>query len=176
MDIKEITMKKTILLSLILGIILPWILIFIFLSLMTDINWTQMTGGFPQILSILSFSSVSFPHSIPIFGYGYTIPLFIWLVTGIICGLFAKSALKGALITFVGLFINVLIFAILTTMDPTFIPEGLIAAENVGLIGGFSMDFFVTLGLFLFMYSLTAPASLLGGIMGGLISRSGVVE
>ena len=87
-----------------------------------------------------------------------------------------QECAQGAAITLVGLGINVLLFIVLTSMNPAFIPEVLISTETVGLLGGFSLDFIITLGLLLFAYSLTVPSSLIGGIMGGLISRTGVAE
>lgn len=169
-------MKKGILIALLLGIITPWILSLIFLSLLTEFSVTAVPEGFPQILAILSFSSVAMPYNVPIFGYGYVIPLFIWLITGIFCGLFCKSALKGGLIALIGLFINILLFVALTTINPAYIPGYLTSFENAGLLGGFSLDFFVTLGIFLCWYSLTLPGGFLGGIMGGMVSRTGVAE
>lgn len=166
-------MKKGIIVGLILGIILPWILIFIFLNLLTDINWTQVTGGIPQYLAILSFGSVAFPYNVPIFGYGFVIPLLIWIMTGLICGLFSKSALMGAVLTLVGLVVNVVLFI---ALPESYIPAVLITGENAGLLGGITLEFFVTLGLFLGAYSLTAPGGALGGMLGGLISRSPVAE
>ena len=129
-------MRKGMILALVLGIVLPWILSFLFLSLLSGIDFTELEGGFPQILAVLSFGSVAFSYNVPIFGYGYVIPLFIWLITGIFVGLFAKSTLKGALITFVGLIINVLLFVALNSVDPSFIPGSLQTAENAGLLSG----------------------------------------
>ena len=169
-------MKKGVFFAVILCIVAPLILSFIFLTLLTPINWTQMEGGFPQILAILSFSSVGFGTTVPIFGYGYVIPLFIWIITGVFVGLFTKSIKRAAIITLLGLLIQVLLFSLLTTIDPSFIPEFLQSPENLALIGGFSTDFIVTLGLFLFWYALTVPGSLIGSIMGGLVSRSAVQE
>ncbi len=75
-------MKKGILIGLLFGIMVPWILSAIFLTLLTDISWTAMPGGVPQVLAILSFSSVAFSYNVPLFGHGYVIPLFIWILTG----------------------------------------------------------------------------------------------
>jgi hypothetical protein len=96
-------MKKGNLIALLLCIVTPLLLSFLFLTLLTSINWTQMTGGAPQILAILSFSSIAFGTSVPIFGWGYVIPLFIWIITGILVGLFCKSAKKAAALTLVGI-------------------------------------------------------------------------
>jgi hypothetical protein len=170
----EMKMKKGIIIAIVLAIIAPWILMAIFLTLLTPINWTQMTGGFPQMLAILSFSSIAFAADIPIFGYGYLIPLFIWIITGILVGLCCKSVKTGAVLTLLGLLIQVLLVALLTTVNPTFIPAFLYNSENVGLIGGFSLDFLIQVGLFLFWWALVVPGGLLGGIMGGLISRSSI--
>jgi hypothetical protein len=169
-------MKKGNLIALLLCIITPLILSFLFLTLLTSINWTQMTGGAPQILAILSFSSIAFGTSVPIFGWGYVIPLFIWIITGILVGLFCKSAKKAAALTLLGIVIQVLLFATLTTINASFIPAFLQTAENAGLVGGFSTDFFITVGLFLFWYALTVPGGLIGGIIGGLVSRSSIPE
>jgi hypothetical protein len=169
-------MKRGIIIALLLSIITPLILSFILLTLLTPINWTQMTGGAPQILAILSFSTLAFPYNVPIFGYGYVIPLFMWLITGVFVGLFCKSVKKAAALTLLGIMIQVLLFAILTSMDPSFIPAFLQSPENTVLLGGFSTDFFITLGLFLFWYALTVPSGLIGSIMGGLVSRSSIPE
>ena len=169
-------MKKGIIIALLLSIITPLILSFVFLTLLTPINWTQLTGGAPQILAILSFSSIGFAYTVPIFGYGYVIPLFMWIITGLFVGLFCKSIKKAAVLTLVGMLIQVLLFAILTTMDPSYIPALLLSAENATLIGGFSMDFFISLGLFFFWYAFTVPGGLIGSIMGGLASRSSIPE
>lgn len=172
-------MKKGILFGLLFGIIVPWILSALFLTLLTDISWTGMTEGVPQVLAILSFSSVAFSYNVPIFGHGYVIPLFIWILTGLFCGLCCKSVLKGALMTLVGLGINILLFVMLTTINPDFIASEftyLRSTHALELLGGFSTEFFVNLGLFLCWYSLILPGGVLGGIMGGMISRTGVVE
>jgi hypothetical protein len=169
-------MKKANLIAIVLLIVAPLILTFLFLTMLTSINWTQMTGGFPQILAILSFSSIGFAYSIPIFGWGYTIPLLIWILTGVLVGLACKSVKKAAILTLLGLLIQIFLFALLTTIDASFIPGFLQNSQNLPLLGGFSAEFFITLGLFLFWYSLTVPAGLLGSIMGGLISRSSIPE
>ena len=169
-------MKKGILFAFLLSIITPLILSFILLTLLTPINWTQMPGGAPQILAILSFSSLAFPYNVPIFGYGYVLPLFIWIITGLLVGLLSKSAKKAALLTLFGLVIQVLLFAVLTSLDPTYIPSFLQSAENSALLGGFSTDFFITLGIFLFWYALTVPGGLIGSIMGGMVSRSSIPD
>ena len=164
------------LIALILSIITPLILTLILLTLLTPIDWTKMTGGFPQVLAILSFSSIAFAYNVPIFGYGYLIPLFIWIITGIFVGLFCKSVKKATVLTLLGLLIQILLFTILTTVDGSFIPPLLQTEENLALIGGFSTDFFLTLGLFLFWYAFTVPGGILGSIMGGLVSRSTIPE
>jgi hypothetical protein len=149
---------------------------YLFIELLSDVQWVELAGGAPQILAIFSFSSMAFPYHTPIFGYGYIIPLFVWILTGIFCGLLSKSTMRGALITVIGLMINVLIFIILTTMDSSYIPHNLHSSENALLLGGFSLDFLLTLGLFLIAYSLTLPGSVLGGVMGGMVSRIGVAD
>lgn len=169
-------MKRNLIIALVLGIFIPWILIFIFLTLLTDINWTLLSGGFPQTLAILTFASVAFPYNVPIFGYGYVIPLFIWILTGLFCGLLCRSTLKGALITLIGLFVNIILFSILNLIDPSFIPTSLQTVENIGLLSGFSLDFIISLGLFLFWYALILPGGVLGGILGGMISRTGITS
>jgi hypothetical protein len=169
-------MKKRMITALILGIVIPWILSYLFLYFLTDLNWVDVanTGGIPQILAILSFSSVGFNYNVPVFGYGYTIPLLIWILTGIFCGLLAKGAVKGALITLLGLFLNIMLFVILNMVNPAFIPGSLQTPETLGLLSGFSLDFVITLGIFLFWYSLTIPGGAIGGIIGGMISRTGI--
>lgn len=173
-------MKKSLLIGLILGITVPWLLTALFLTLLTDISWTTMTGGPAQVLAILSLGSVAFSTSVPLFGFGYVIPLLIWILTGLFCGLCCKSVLKGALLTLVGLGINILLFVILTTINPDFIAAAqypyLHSAQASGLLGGFSVEFITSLGIFLCWYSLILPGGVLGGIMGGMISRTGVVE
>ena len=111
-----------------------------------------------------------------IFGYGYVIPLFIWIMTGVFVGLFSKSVKKAALLTLLGLLIQILLFTLLTTVDPSFIPAFLQNPENAALLGGFTTEFFITLGLFLCWYALTLPGGMIGSIMGGLVSRSAVQE
>lgn len=169
-------MKRGLIIAIVLGIVVPWILTFLFLTLLTDIDWTMLPGGFGQVLAILSFNAVAFEYNVILVGYGYVIPLFIWILTGVFCGLFSRSALKGAVITLVGLFVNIVLFVVLYSINPAFIPGEYITAESAGLVGGMSMDFFVTLGLFLCWYSFTLPGSVLGGLLGGIISRSPVVE
>jgi len=169
-------MKKGLIIAFVLTLVVPWILTFLFLTILTDANWTRMSGGFGQILAILSFNAVAFEYNVPIFGYGYVIPLFMWILTGIFCGLFCKSAWKGAVITVFGLFIHVLLFVVLYSINPAFIPSEYIMVESAGLLGGLSVDFFVTLGLFLGIYSFTLPGSVIGGLLGGRVSRSPVVE
>jgi hypothetical protein len=169
-------MKKGILVALVLSIITPWILSFIFLSLLSPVSWTQLEGGFPQILAVLSFSSIAFAYNVPVFGYGYLIPMFMWLLTGLFVGLFCKSIKKGIIITILGLFIQILLFVLLTTMNPSFIPAFLITPENMELLGGFSLNFLISLGLFLCWWALLLPGSILGGIMGGLVSRTTISE
>lgn len=172
-------MKRNIFTALIMGVIIPWILTFLFLTFLTDINWTQLTEGIPQYLAVLSFGSVGFAYNVPIFGYSYTIPLIIWVITGIFCGLLCKSALKGVVVTLIGLLINIFLFVVMNAMIPNLLPSitpSLESALTTPLLGGLSVDFLITLGLFLSWYSLTLPGSVLGGIMGGLISRTGVAE
>ena len=169
-------MKKGILVAILFSVILPWILSFLFLTFFSGINWTQMPEGIGQYLAILSFASVAFEYNMIIFGYGYVIPLLIWLLTGLFCGLLAKSALKGALISLVGLLVNIFLFIGLYSVNPAFIPGEFITAESAGLLGGISLDFLITLGIFLCWYSFTLPGGLLGGMIGGLISRSPVVD
>jgi hypothetical protein len=169
-------MRKGILVALLLTIITPLILSYIFLTLLTPIDWTRMDNGFPQILGILIFSSLAFAYSVPLFGYGYVIPLFIWLITGLFVGLFSKSAKRGVLITLLGLCIQILLIFILVQPNPSYIPAFLVSSENVGLLGGFSLDFLITLGFFLCWWALLLPGSVLGGIMGGLVSRSTISE
>ncbi len=87
--------------------------------------------------------------------------------------------LKGALLTLVGLGINIILFVMLTTIDPGYIASEftyLHSLHALELLGGFTAEFFVNLGLFLCWYSLILPGGVLGGIMGGMISRTGVVE
>ena len=169
-------MKKGLIVAFVLAIVVPWILTFLFLTILTDVNWTQMPGGFGQILAILSFNAVAFEYNVPIFGYGYVIPLFMWILTGLFCGLFSKSALKGAVITVFGLFIHIVLFVMLYSINPAFIPGEYIMVESAGLLGGLSVDFFVTLGLFLCIYSFTLPGSVIGGLIGGIVSRTPIVE
>jgi hypothetical protein len=169
-------MRRGMIIAFILSLITPLILSFIFLTVLTPINWTQMEGGFTQIVAILSFSSIAFGYTVPIFGYGYVIPLFIWIMTGVFVGLFSKSVKKAALLTVLGLLIQILLFTLLTTVDPSFIPAFLQNPENIALLGGFTTEFFITLGLFLCWYALTLPGGMIGSIMGGLVSRSAVQE
>jgi hypothetical protein len=169
-------MKKGLLIAFILSIITPLLLSYIFLTLLTPINWPQLEGGFPQILAILSFASIGFGYNVPLFGFGYVIPLFMWLLTGLFVGLFSRSVKRGVLITFLGLCIQILLCVILTSTNPAFIPGFLLTADNTGLVGGFSLDFLITLGLFLCWWAFLLPGSLLGGIMGGLVSRSTISE
>ena len=119
-------MKKGLIIAIVIGVVVPWLLSYLFLTLMVGIDWTEMPGGFPQILAILSFSSLSFAKSVPIVGYGYMIPLLIWIIVGLFCGLFAKSVMKGALTTLIGLLVNILIFSALISINPAFIPAELI--------------------------------------------------
>jgi hypothetical protein len=169
-------MNKGILIAVILSIITPLILSFIFLTLLSPINWTLLEGGFPQILAILSFSSIAFSYNVPLFGYSYCIPLFMWILTGLLVGLCCKSVKRGVLITILGLLIQILLFILLTTMNPSFIPSFLITPENMALLGGFSLNFLLTLGIFLCWWAFTLPGSIIGGIMGGLVSRSSISE
>ena len=168
-------MQKNTLIGIVFGITIPWILIFIFLSLLTPINWTKV----PQILAVLNFASVAFPYDVPIFGYGYTIPLLIWLITGIFCGLCCKSVLKGVIITLLGLLVNILLFLLFFYLNPQYLPSSLsflYSPENLGLLSGFSLNFLLNLVIFLGFYSLTLPSGILGGIIGGIISRTGLAE
>jgi len=169
-------MKKGILIALILSIVTPLLLSFIFLTFLTPINWTFLEGGFPQILAILSFSSIGFGYNIPIFGFGYLIPFFIWIITGLFVGLFSKSVKTGVVLTLLGLCIQILLCVILTSTNPAFIPVYLLTPNNTGLLGGFSIDLLITLGLFLVWWAFLLPGSVLGGIMGGLTSRSTLSE
>lgn len=169
-------MKRGLVLAVILGIILPWILSFLFLTIFSDINWTQLPEGVGQYFAILSFGAVAFEYNLIIVGYGYTFPLLIWIITGLFCGLLSKSAFKGALITLLGLFVNIILFVGLYSLNPAFIPSEFITAQSAGLLGGLSLDFFVALGLFLCWYSFTLPGGLIGGMLGGIISRSPVTE
>jgi hypothetical protein len=168
--------KKGILFAFLLSIIMPMILAYLFLTLLTPIHWTQMTGGVLQDIAILSFSSLAFGYNVPIFGFGYVIPLFIWLITGLFVGLFSKSVKRGILITLLGLCIQILLFMICTATNPTFIPAFLLTTENADLLGGVSLNFLVTLGLFLCWWAFLLPGSVLGGIMGGLVSRSTISD
>lgn len=167
-------MRKSFIVAIVLGILLPWLLSYLFLTFLTGLDWTKLDQGALQPLALLSFASVAFSYNAPIFGYGYTIPLIIWLLTGLLCGLFSKSVKRGVLITILGLLIHIVIFATLTAMNPAYIPGAFQTSQNSGLLGGFSVDFFISLGIFLFWYSLVFPGSILGGIMGGLVSRSSV--
>ena len=169
-------MKKGLLIAFILSIITPLILSYLFLTFLTPINWTQMEGGFPQILAVLSFSTVAFGYNIPVFGFGYLIPFLIWIITGLFVGLLSKTVKKGVVITLFGLCIQILLSVILTSSNPASIPAFLLTYENAGLLGGFSLDFLITLGLFLVWWALLLPGSILGGIMGGLASRSTISE
>jgi len=87
-------MNKGIIIALILSIVTPLILSYLFLELLTGIEWTRLDGGVPQILAILSFASIGFGTNIPIFGFSYLIPFFIWIMTGLFVGLFTKSVKK----------------------------------------------------------------------------------
>ena len=167
-------MNRGNLIAIVLCVVAPLIFSFLFLTMLTPINWTQMTGGFPQILAILSFSTIGFAYTVPIFGWGYGIPLVIWILTGILVGLASKGVKKAVGLTLLGLLIQVLLFTLLTTIDASFIPAFLQNSQNALLLSGFSLEFIVALGLFLFWYALTVPGAMLGGIMGGLISRSGI--
>lgn len=173
-------MKKGIVIAFILAIITPLILSFIFLTLLTPINWTQMEGGFPQIMAVLSFSSIAFAYNVPIFGYGYTISLFIWLITGLFVGLFCKSATRGVIITLLGLCIQIVLVISLVPTNPAYISSQAFlpfsASGNLPLLGGFSLDFLITLGLLLCWWALLLPGSVIGGILGGLVSRSTISE
>jgi hypothetical protein len=171
-------MRKGILIALILSIITPLILTYLFLEFMTDIDFYALITGmnFPQILAILSFSSLSFGYNIPLFGFCYLIPFFIWLMTGVFVGLFTKSVKIGIILTLLGLCIQILLSVILTSVNPALIPASLITADNVGLLGGFSYNLLITLSLFLCWWALLLPGSVLGGIMGGLTSRSTLSE
>lgn len=169
-------MKKSNVIALVLSIVVPFVLAFLFLTLLTDINWTQMTGGFPQVLAILSFSSLAFAYNVPIFGWGYTIPLFLWLITGILVGLFSRSVKKAALLTLVGLAVQVVLVALFTSVDPLYIPSQLLSAESIGLLGGFSVEFLMTVGVLVVWYALTLPSGVIGSVMGGLVSRSSIPE
>lgn len=170
--------KKGILIAFVLCIITPLILSYIFLTLLTPINWTQMTGGFPQILALLSFSSIAFAYTVPIFGYGYVISLLIWLITGLFVGLFCKSAKNGVMITLLGLCIQIVLVIALVPTNPAFISSQTFLPFSAAgpLIGGISLDFLITLGLLLCWWGLLLPGSIIGGIMGGLVSRSTISE
>jgi len=169
-------MKKGILIAFILAIVMPLILSYLFLELLTPIEWTRLEGGFPQILAILSFSSIGFGYNVPVFGFGYLIPFFMWIITGLFVGLFSKSVKTGVVIILLGLCIQILLCVILTSTNPAFIPGFLLTADNLGLLGGFSLNFLITLGLFLCWWAFLIPGSILGGIMGGLTSRSTISE
>jgi len=174
--------KKGLLFAIILTIITPLILSFTFLTFLTPIDWPKMIGGIPQYLAILSFASLAFAYNVPVFGYGYVISLLIWLITGLLVGLFCRSVKRSIIITLLGLCIQLVLFIALVSIDSSFISSQMSlglpfsADSTISLLSGFTSEFFITLGLLLIWWGLVLPGSVLGGIMGGLVSRSSISE
>ncbi|MBD3227618.1 MAG: hypothetical protein GF329_05460 [Candidatus Lokiarchaeota archaeon] len=162
-------MKNTIyfILSIILAIFLPWVLIILFMILLTDASWI-FGLEIPQMLAVISFQSFGFVYNIPLLGYGFGIPLLIWILVGIFCGITAKSPIKGLVATIIGLLANILIFEILNLISPI-TGFGIVDPLIAPIFGGSEM--LITLLLYLFWYSCILPAGMFGGLTGGVISR-----
>ena len=162
-------MKKSIyfILSIILAIFLPWILIVLFMMVLTDASWI-FGLSIPQMFAVISFESIGFVYSVPLLGYGFGIPLIIWILVGIICGIMAKSPMKGLLATTIGIVSNLIIFEILNIFVPI-TGLGIVDPLIAPLFGG--SDMIMTLLLYFFWYSLIIPGGMFGGLTGGVISR-----
>jgi hypothetical protein len=161
--------KKGFIIGIILAVVLPWLLIFPFLFFLTDTTWMAVELNAIQYIGVLSFQSFGFAYSVPIIGYSFAIPLLVWIVTGLVCGLIARKPERGLLCTVIGLIANIGIFKLIFLLNPV---SGLVVDSLIQpLISGTLIDFIITLGIFLAWYSLILPGGSMGGLFGGTISR-----
>ena len=161
--------------GILMGILIPWLLTYIFLYLFAgiELSWyLELDGGFGQGLAVIAFESIGFAYSVPIFGYSFVIPLLIWILTGVFCGLITKRVLYAVLAPVIGLIVNLVYFMLWAMMFPAYeIPVELIASMLTPLFQGFSIEMFTTLLLHLCWYSLVLPGAILGGLIGGIVAR-----
>ncbi|MHA1694973.1 MAG: hypothetical protein ACTSXT_08570 [Candidatus Helarchaeota archaeon] len=162
-------------LGIISGILLPWLFTFLSLYFLggIDLGWyVQLDGGFGQGLAVLTFESIGFAYTLPIFGYSFVIPLLIWLITGIICGFITKKILYAVLFPLIGMIFNIVYFFTWASLFPIYpIPVDMIASMLSPLFNGFSINMILTLLLHLCWYSLILPGAILGSLIGGIIAR-----
>ncbi|MHA1270181.1 MAG: hypothetical protein ACTSPY_10380, partial [Candidatus Helarchaeota archaeon] len=131
-----------------------------------------LDGGFGQGLAVLTYASIGFAYTVPIFGYSFVIPLVIWLLTGLFCGLITKKVWTAVVFPLIGLMVNMIYFMAWSGLFPMYpIPTELIASMLSSLFAGFSLDMIMTVLLHLFWYSLILPGLILGGLIGGIIAR-----
>jgi hypothetical protein len=157
--------------SLLFAVLLPWVIVLLFLSLSEDSaaliqTWLADPSQIGLFLPVLAYESIAYFSNILILGYGFWIPLLIWIVTGLICGIINRSTTRGLLSVLIGLGINLAFFLVVFN---TYVPASLItdpALLNISL-ENLALDLIMFLGL----YSLILPGGLMGGLFGGVISR-----
>ena len=161
--------KKGFFISLALAVLLPWLMILVTLIALGETDWmvTELTPV--EFIGVLSFDTMGFMYNAMILGIGFWIPLLIWIITGLVCGVINRSPGKGLLCTLLGLVIHIALFLILLggTAPASLTVDAIIQP----LFSGFSMDFFITLMLFLGWYSLILPGGSMGSLFGGAVSR-----
>ena len=161
--------KKGLLIGMILAVVLPWGLTYVFLTILTDTTWMVVELDALGYIAVLSFESMAFTYSVLILGTGFWIPLFIWIITGLICGIVARNPWKGLFCTLIGLVANIVLFKVIFSFG---VPASLMVNPLIEpLLTGTLVDFIITLGIFLAWYSLILPGGSLGGLFGGIISR-----
>jgi len=161
--------KKGFFISLALAVLLPWLLILITLMALGETDWMVTELSVAEFIGVLSFNTMGYTYDAMILGYGFWIPLLIWIITGLVCGVINRSPWKGLLCTLLGLVIHLALFLILLSGGA---PVGLAVDPTIqALFGGLSMDFFMTLIMFLGWYSLILPGGFAAGLFGGAISR-----
>lgn len=161
--------------SLIISIIGPWFLTFMFLNFLEI--WSNLINGVkndPNILfTMLIFYSFNLTYEMPILGNGFWLVFIIWAFPGLLIGLITRNAKKSSLIAFVGLTTTYVLYIILINyrMFGSYLPRELIdSLISSNLYSNFGFQTLYYLFLQITIQSFALPLMITFGIFGSLVN------
>ena len=114
-SVKKIKKRSRVIISLVIGIILPWLLTLYFLFLLNLIHGLseEVIEDPILIFRITIFYAFNLTYEFPILGNGFWPCLILWAITGFLIGLVIQKKRKSLSLAMISVLVNFLIYLIL---------------------------------------------------------------
>ncbi|MFX0186415.1 MAG: hypothetical protein ACFE8A_01635 [Candidatus Hodarchaeota archaeon] len=117
--------NRKIVISIFIGIVLPWILSLIFVIALDRTHGLsdELTEDAGLLFRIIIFYTFTLTYDLPVLGKGFWLCIFIWAATGLFIGLISQKMGKSLIAALIGLGVNFILYLVLIPVPYTSFPD-----------------------------------------------------